>query len=81
VTKDLREKLVEGARQKLNSCKDSVRAVGNGYTKRAAEAASPAGVSQDDLKEAAAAIRLVTDSFLVRAEGLLATKARELMGK
>jgi ribosome recycling factor len=81
VTKELREKLVVGARNKLNSCKDCVRAVGNSYTKRAAEAAPPAGVSQDDLKEAAAAIRLVTDTFLARAEGLLATKARELTGK
>ena len=81
VTKEFREKLVAGARKRLNICKDELRAVQNSYIKRVAEAEPPAGVSKDDVKEATAAIRLVTDTFLVLADQLLAAKSKELMGK
>ena len=81
VTKEFREKLVAGARKRLNTCKDELRAVQNSYIKRVAEAEPPAGVSKDDVKEATAAIRLVTDTFLVSADQLLAAKSKELMGK
>merc|ERR1712055_64893 len=59
VNKEFREKLVVGARKKLNSAKDELRSVQNAHTKRMEESDPPSGVSKDDVKEAAAAVRLI----------------------
>ena len=45
------------------------------------EADPPPGVSMDDVKEAVAAVRLVTESFIASADQLLVIKSKELMGK
>ena len=81
VTKEFREKLVAGARKKLNSTKDELRSVQNAHTKRMEESDPPPGVSKDDVKEAVAAVRLVTESFIASADQLLVIKTKELMGK
>ena len=70
-----------GARKKLNSTKDELRLVQNSYAKRMDEAGPPPGVSKDDVKEAVAAVRLVTESFISSADQLLVIKSKELMGK
>ena len=70
-----------GARKKLNSTKDELRLVQNSYTKRMEEADPPPGVSKDDVKEAVAAVRLVTEYFISSADQLLVIKSKELMGK
>ena len=70
-----------GARKKLNSAKDELRSVQNLHTKRMDESDPPPGVSKDDVKEAAAAVRLITESFIASADQLLAIKTKELMGK
>ena len=86
MNKEFREKLVVGARKKLNSTKDELRSVQNLHTKRMEEWRSggvdpPPGVSKDDVKEAVAAVRLITESFIASADQLLVIKAKELMGK
>ena len=81
MNKEFREKLVVGARKKLNSTKDELRLVQNSYAKRMDEAGPPPGVSKDDVKEAVAAVRLVTESFISSADQLLVIKSKELMGK
>ena len=81
MNKEFREKLVVGARKKLNSTKDELRLVQNSYNKRMEEADPPPGVSMDDVKEAVAAVRLVTESFISSADQLLVIKSKELMGK
>merc|ERR1719192_2867985 len=81
VNKEFREKLVVGARKKLNSSKDELRLVQNLYTKRMEESDPPPGVSKDDVKEAVTAVRLITESFIVAADQLLVIKSKELMGK
>ena len=81
VNKEFREKLVVGARKKLNSSKDELRSVQNLYTKRMEESDPPPGVSKDDVKEAVTAVRLITESFIVAADHLLVIKTKELMGK
>ena len=81
VNKEFREKLVAGARKKLNSTKDDLRSVQNLYTKRMDEADPPPGVSKDDVKEAVAAVRMITESFMASADQLLVIKTKELMGK
>jgi len=81
VTREFREQLVSGARRRLHQAKDELRAVQNSHSRALAEAAPPPGVSRDDVQEAAAAVRLVTESFLAAADQLLVVKTRELMGK
>ena len=81
MNKEFREKLVVGARKKLNSTKDEMRLVQNSYTKRMEEADPPPGVSMDDVKEAVAAVRLVTETFIASSDQLLVIKSKELMGK
>jgi len=81
VNKEFREKLVVGARKKLNSTKDELRSVQNVHTKRMEESDPPPGVSKDDVKEAVATVRLITDSFIAAADQLLVIKTKELMGK
>jgi ribosome recycling factor len=81
VNKEFREKLVAGARKKLNSTKDELRSVQNLYTKRMDESDPPPGVSKDDVKEAVAAVRMITESFMASADQLLVIKTKELMGK
>ena len=49
VNKEFREKLVTGARKKLNSTKDELRWVQNAHTKRMEESDPPPGVSKDDV--------------------------------
>ena len=70
-----------GARKKLNSAKDELRSVQNVHTKRMEESDPPPGVSKDDVKEAVATVRLITDSFIAAADQLLIIKTKELMGK
>ena len=81
VNKEFREKLVAGARKKLNSTKDDLRSVQNLYTKRMDEADPPPGVSKDDVKEAVADVRMITEYFMASADQLLVIKTKELMGK
>lgn len=81
VTREFREQLVSGARKRLHLTKDELRGVQGSHTRALAEGAPPAGVSRDDVQEAAAAVRLVTESFMAAADQLLVVKTRELMGK
>ena len=81
VTKEFREKLVNGAKKKLTDSKESLRKVQNKYTKSVSEDELSGKISKDDSRSANECIKIVTNHFMSLGDQLYAAKSKEVMGK
>jgi len=79
VTKEYREKLVVGAKKKLNETKDELKKTKTKYEKLAEDASLNGGVSQDDARSANETIKVISENFLLEADNLYRIKAKELL--
>jgi len=80
VTKEHRQNLAEGAKKKLNECKNNIKKIQNNHVKKVSEDELSDEITKEDSKAAQDTVKLISDHFQSQADALCATKIKDLLG-
>eukprot|EP00088_Acartia_fossae_P067569 TRINITY_DN8448_c0_g3_i1.p1 TRINITY_DN8448_c0_g3~~TRINITY_DN8448_c0_g3_i1.p1 ORF type:complete len:178 (+),score=42.48 TRINITY_DN8448_c0_g3_i1:140-673(+) len=81
ITKEHRQNLAEGAKKKMTECKGNIKKIQNNFQKKVNDDELADKITKDDSRLALDTIKVIADHFQSQAEGLCATKTKDLLGQ